>query len=69
MHAPPGIENSSGVTGVSWASHARKWEARITKDCKRIRLGYFASKDAAIAARVKAAAELFGEFSPHKAAA
>jgi hypothetical protein len=68
VYAPPNIRNSSGVTGVDWASHAGKWEARITKDYKRIRLGYFASKDAAIAARLKAAAELFGDFSPHRAA-
>ena len=43
--------NSSGVTGVSWASVSNKWAARIYKDGNRIHLGLFREKQDAIDAR------------------
>jgi hypothetical protein len=53
----------SGIIGVRKATKYL-WEARIQKDKKAISLGRFSSKRAAIRARNKAVAELFGEFAP-----
>lgn len=44
----------SGVTGVRYKANKDKWQARITVDGKEKHLGYFTSKDAAIAAREEA---------------
>jgi hypothetical protein len=55
--------NTSGFTGVE--PHWRKWRASIRVNGKTRHLGLFATRDAAIAARIKATARLFGEFSPH----
>ena len=54
--------NTSGRKGISWHPLCEKWQARITKDNKRITLGYFASIDDASAAYEAKAAELHGEF-------
>lgn len=43
--------NTSGVVGVSWNKASRKWCARIGVQMREIVLGYYASKDEAIAAR------------------
>ena len=53
------INNSSGAKGVSWHNGTRKWMAYITNDCKRIHLGYFESKEDAVAMREKAEREYF----------
>jgi len=50
------VDNKSGVTGVSWFKPARKWQAYISVDCRRIYLGVFSDLDEAIA--VRKAAEL-----------
>ena len=55
--------NTSGYRGVSWSKDKRKWVARIVKDKKQHVLGYFASKEEAYYAYLKAARELHGEFS------
>lgn len=47
--------NKSGVSGVCWDKHKRKWAAAIHDNCKRIHLGFFDKKDSAI--RVRYAAE------------
>jgi hypothetical protein len=43
--------NSSGVTGVQWFPRTKKWMVSIFANGKRIHLGYFHSKEDAIAAR------------------
>lgn len=54
--------NTSGYRGVSWSKEKGKWVARIVKDRKQHVLGYFASKEEAYYAYLKAARELHGEF-------
>ena len=34
-------DNSSGVTGVTWAPHVSRWTARISIGGRRVNLGYF----------------------------
>lgn len=51
--------NTSGVTGVSWETRRLKWQARIRNEC----IGYFNSKEAAIAARKQA--EAASNFHPN----
>ncbi|MCJ8336353.1 MAG: HNH endonuclease [Epibacterium sp.] len=46
--------NKSGVNGVSWYKSRKKWEAYITINKKRIKLGYFETLEAAKAARAQA---------------
>jgi HNH endonuclease len=54
-------DNKSGCTGVGWYERCQKWRAYI----KSTHLGYFAEYQDAVAAREKAATEVFGAFSPH----
>lgn len=58
--------NSSGTPGVSWRSQNRVWIAYITVAKKRVSLGTFYSKEAAIAARKIAEAKYHGEFAPQE---
>jgi hypothetical protein len=46
--------NTSGTSGVSWFTPASLWRARINVDGKEIALGYFKTKEEAIASRKKA---------------
>lgn len=55
--------NTSGVSGVGWFSPASLWRARIHVDGKEISLGYFKTKDEAIASRKKA--EVYYNFHPN----
>ena len=58
-----GLPTSSQYKGVSWNKEKSKWEAYITKNNKRQRLGYFLNeKDAAMAYDVAAKSE-FKEFA------
>lgn len=43
--------NTSGTCGVHWCKQKRRWRASIMADGKRRHLGYFLTKDNAIAAR------------------
>lgn len=45
------VGNKSGVKGVRWNEQRQKWTAHIGFQGKQINLGYFLSKDDAIAAR------------------
>ena len=58
--------NSSGFTGVYWNKGKNKWQAIIEVNKKRIHLGYFNEKKAALIARLKAEKDLFGEFAPQR---
>lgn len=55
--------NTSGIKGVTYRSHRKKWQAQISIDSKCKYLGLFDSFDDAVAARRAAEAEEFGEFS------
>lgn len=56
--------NTSGVTGVTLTKQAKPWTAQIRVDGKRVHLGSFADKDAAIAAR-KHAEAMYGFHPSH----
>lgn len=56
--------NTSGVTGVQWDKRTGKWKVGIIKNREYIFLGYFASKEDAIKARIKAELELFSKYAP-----
>ncbi len=51
------LNNTSGTTGVCWAKKEQRWRARIMVSHKEIILGYFLSKESAIAARKEAERE------------
>jgi len=55
--------NTSGYVGVSFRKELNKWQAYITKDKKRIYLGFHIKKSEAAEAYNKKALELFGEFA------
>lgn len=57
------IDNSSGVTGVTWDKHYNKWIARIGVQRKRIQLGRFDNFVDAVKARKDAERKYFGEYS------
>lgn len=47
-------DNTSGHTGVYWCKTSLKWYSRIRVNGKKVSLGYFHSKEEAIAARDEA---------------
>ena len=55
--------NHSGFRGVRFVPKTGRWVARIYRKGKEIRLGTFATPDAAIAAYQAAAKEMFGDFA------
>jgi hypothetical protein len=59
--------NTSGCSGVYWKIKSKRWCSYIRNKGKCIHIGYFHSKDEAIAARINKEKELLGEFSPHLA--
>lgn len=58
--------NSSGFTGVRWNTLTQKWQSYIRKDKTVLQLGFFASKEEAIIARLKAEKEIYKEFAPQR---
>ena len=54
----------SGVTGVVWKKRENKWVAQINVGGKYMHLGYFALKEEAIRARIKAELEFYKEYAP-----
>jgi len=54
---------ASKLKGVSWHVRNRKWESRIKRDGKQIRLGLYGTEEEAHAAYCKAASELFGSYA------
>jgi hypothetical protein len=54
--------NTSGAKGVSFYKRYNKWESYLMNSGKRIHIGYFSTKEEAIASRQRVANELFGEF-------
>lgn len=57
------VDNTTGVTGVTWDKYENKWIARIGYKGQRIHLGYFNSFDDAVYARKKAEEKYFGEYA------
>lgn len=57
-------DNTSGITGVSWYRAGQKWHARIAVNRRTIHLGYFSTKEEAVAAR-KAAEVRYGFHANH----
>lgn len=55
--------NTSGTTGVCWASARNKWIAHIYTNHKQTMLGAFDKKEDAIKARKDAEIKYFGEFA------
>lgn len=64
MNTGQRCNTSSGVTGVSYYAHRNTWEAYISINGKRKRLGYFKTIEEAIEARRQAEIEYYGEFAP-----
>ena len=60
--------NTSGVMGVSYYKSRNNWEAYISINDKKIRIGgkYFENFDDAVKARLIAEKEFYGEFAPQK---
>ena len=54
--------NTSGFKGVCWHRENRKWRAKVYIKGKGKHLGYFATKEEAVEAYQKAAADNYGEF-------
>lgn len=50
-------DNTSGSVGIYWIERTKRWRARIYVNGAPVHLGYFETKDDAIAARKKAEAE------------
>jgi hypothetical protein len=59
-------DNTSGCTGVYRQGNAPGWQARVFKGGRGIHLGYFATKEEAVVARLQAANLIYGAFSPHQ---
>jgi hypothetical protein len=55
-------KNTSGLKGVSWCSHRKKWKAQVRLNNKRKTVGLFDTKEEAFIAYCKAASEMHGEF-------
>lgn len=55
-------DNTSGAKGVHWSKSHNTWCARIQVNGKRITVGEFTNKVAAMQCRKKAAEKLYGEF-------
>lgn len=61
------ITNTSGIAGVHFDKQRNKWIASITYNNKKLFIGRFELKEAAIKARLAKEIELFQEFAPQKA--
>ena len=55
--------NTSGFKGLTWHKGSKKWTVRITKNYKRVHVGYFTDVIEAAQAYNLAATKYFGEFA------
>lgn len=53
-----GKNNTSGQVGVSYNEHRNRWKAYIKRDWKLVHLGWYATREEAVQARMKAEREL-----------
>lgn len=58
------MNNPRRKGGVYWDKRRNKWYAKIQKDKKQNFLGYFSSRDEALAARRDAELTFFGDYAP-----
>ena len=63
MNAKLRVNNTSGITGVSWHKGINKWIAYININKKRVSLGAFDIFEDAVKARKDGEEKYFGEFS------
>ena len=56
-------QNRKGVSGVYWNELRQKWYSQITVDGKVRYVGIFKSKQEAVKARKRAAAQFFGDYA------
>lgn len=63
MNTAVAKNNTSGVKGVSWEVKRKAYRAQISKNGKKMMLGYFSDVASAAAAYKKEAARLFGDFA------
>ena len=60
------IDNTSGITGISFHNINKKWRAKIKYNNLTIHLGYFEDINEALINRRVAEEILFGEYSPNE---
>ena len=60
------IDNTSGVTGVTFNKNNNTWISRIQVNGKRMLTGIFADKEDAIISRLDAEQKYYGKFAPQK---
>ena len=58
--------NTSGIMGVNFEPKRNGWRARLYINNKRLELGVFKEKEAAIKARLEAELKHYGEFAPQR---
>ena len=63
MNSRLSINNTSGVTGVSWDKSKNKWNAYIMINRKRHNLGYYTNFDDAVKARKESEEKNYREYS------
>lgn len=56
-------DSKTGIRGIRHRQQYNKWQARITKDGKRISLGHFNTKEEAAKAYQKAVPQVYGEYA------
>lgn len=59
------LDNTSGIKGVTWRKDADKWQAELSVDGRRIRLGFFDDLSIAETAIRAARIKHHGEFTNH----
>lgn len=60
-----GTDSRTGVLGVTWSKHAKRWLARATIEGRMKNLGYYLNFDDAVAAREKAVEGRHGYHENH----
>lgn len=63
MNSDIRIDNTSGVSGVSFHKHRQKWRAYLTFEGQTISLGYYYTFEEAVKVRKEAEIKYFGEYA------
>ena len=62
MNKSKRVNNTSGITGVSWDKESNKWKSQIAINNRKINLGRYSTKEEAIRVRQEAEIEYYGEY-------